>query len=81
MKDEQVRKAVRTLDAARVEYQKAAKELLAAIDATPSEIEQANQIIDSDYERTGGDFPHEALGYDENLARTILVEVRGNDLQ
>lgn len=76
MNPEQVRKASEALDSARAEYQKAAKELLAAVEATPAEIEEANKIIDDDFERTGGDFPYDALNYEQNLATTILEEVR-----
>jgi hypothetical protein len=57
--------------AAREAYTKAASKLLAAVKATPAEIEKAEQII------IGDPFPQSPLDYDENLAFTILEEVRG----
>lgn len=76
MNHERVRKARRALDAAREAYCKAAEELLAAAEATDKEIEEADNIINRDIETTGGPLPQDWLGYEENLACTILDEVR-----
>jgi hypothetical protein len=76
MNNERVRKAIQALHTTRAEYQTAAKEFLTAIEATPTEIQTANQIIHDDSERTGGDLPHDLLSHDEHLASTILEEVR-----
>lgn len=77
MNHEQVRKAALTVDEAREGYKKAAKELLAAVEATPVEVEKAYVIINDDI----GELPHDSLSYEENLAYTILEEVRCQGLR
>ena len=64
--------------AAREAYRKAAKEYLAAVEATPDEMETADEIIMDDCVTQVhlGMQPQDALDYEENLASTILDEVR-----
>jgi hypothetical protein len=74
---EQVNKASQALHIAREAYTKAANDLLAAVEPAPAEIDEAYKIIWDDIQHTGGDLPHDSLSYEENLAYTILEEVRG----
>ncbi len=64
--------------AAREAYQKAANNYLAAVEATPDEIDAAFKIIADDCDTSVllGIQPQDALNYEENLASTILNEVR-----
>jgi hypothetical protein len=81
VKDERVENAKQAVDTARKAYMKTAAEFLAAVEATPSEIEEADKIISRDIDKTGGPLPQDWLDYQENLACTILEEVRSTQLK
>jgi hypothetical protein len=77
-----VRKASQALNAAREAYKKAGEDLLAAVEATPAEIEEAYKIIceDLDFDRIEPQLPNDSLHYDEDIAYAILEELRGEKL-
>jgi hypothetical protein len=72
-----VRKASQALNAAREAYEKAAKDLLAAVEATPAEMEAADKIIYDDYTPNIVNFPYESMSHDADVAYAILDDLRG----
>jgi hypothetical protein len=72
-----VRKAGQALNAAREAYEKAAKDLLAAVEATPAEMEAADKIIYDDYTLNIVNFPYESMSHDADVAYAILDDLRG----
>jgi hypothetical protein len=81
MNRKQVRKAIQAVDAASEAYEKAAKDLLAAVEATPAEIEAATEIIFNDLVVDVGQFVCGSLSYDEQVAYVILDDLREEQLQ
>ena len=76
-----VRKAKQVLDAACETYEKAAKDFLAAVEATPAEMEAADKIIYDDLVLIATDgLTCELMGYDEQVACAILDDLRGEEL-
>jgi hypothetical protein len=72
-----VRKARQALNAASEAYKKAAKDFLAAVEATPAEIEAAEKIIYDDFTSNIVHFAYEAMSDDADVAYAILDDLRG----
>ncbi len=72
-----VRKASQALNAAREAYEKAAKDFLAAVEATPAEMEAAEKIIYDDFTSNIVHFAYESMSDDADVAYAILDDLRG----